>query len=197
MGRRNPIDCSRISDADVRRYEPACRRVARAWRGSADYEDCLQEARLIVLRALVTYDPDNPRGATLSTYVLECLQHAHARIRRDGQGLLSLSRSAYERGERVQQPLSLDAPQITTDGDPYTLVDLLADPSAGIDTPLFTLRMIIDTLPDPLRRMVQLCCIDGFSQTDAGRMLGLGQMGVHHRMARARRKLVRELARER
>jgi RNA polymerase sigma factor (sigma-70 family) len=178
-----------VTDADIARYEPACRAVARSFWDTPDYDDILQEARMLVFKALSRYDPT--KGTSKLTFVYSYLKPCRACYLRDEQGLLHLPRWRYERGERIRQPISLDLPVTGNEGEVCTLKDLLLDPAAEITPDLIYLHSTLEVLPPLLRRAAELCWLGSLTCEEAGRLEHRTPAAINNRLKRAR-KLVRE-----
>jgi RNA polymerase sigma-B factor len=181
-------------------------------RGDGDPESA---ALLGLARALRGYDP--ARGTTLRTWVARRIRHELRHTERDASGwgrprwdeiprALRL-REEWDRltvAEREwveahlpraheQQVVSLDAP--TLDGEPLGEMIAAVGDGFAVIAERDWVRDLLSRLPRHEREPVELCVMDGLSQAEAGRRLGISQMMISRRVKRALERLRQEVDR--
>lgn len=159
----------------VRRHKEALYRLLRRYTGDADeaYE-AVHEAFIAAWRALGRYDPDRPFSAWLRTIAIN---------------------KARDRGRRmvvrrmVFGSHGLEDRRAISAADPAKPADqrLIEDQSAT------QLDKAIARLPAPLKAPLLLTAFDGYSQYEAGQILGVTAKTIETRVYRARKLLAERL----
>ena len=146
-------------------------RFVRRYVGDEDEAlDLVQEAYAAAWLGIRRYDPTRPFEAWLRTITLnKCRDWSRRRrVRRLVRGVIGL-----------------DAPEAVR----------VADPSPGVEAQAEDRRRVaelsraLDALPHGLRAPLLLATLEGRSQTEIGRMMGLTSKAVELRIARARAQL--------
>ena len=156
----------------LRRHQPSVYRLARAYVGDADEAlDMVQESFLAAYRALASYDPERPLRAWLARIAInKCRDWAR---RRAVRSLFSLPSPGREAAAAVPE----SAPP--------------ADEAAAARQELDLLWRDIAALPRTLKETLILRTIDGLSQAETARALGISGKAVETRLYRARQALAR------
>jgi RNA polymerase sigma factor (sigma-70 family) len=134
----------------------------------ADALDIVQESFISAFAALARYDPARPlRGWLLRIALNKC--HDFAR-RRTVRRLFAFAR-----------PID----------DALDVADPAPDPEQALGSAgqVAAIRAAIAALPTQLKEPLILCAIEGLSQDEAARVLGLSRKAVETRIYRARQKL--------
>jgi RNA polymerase sigma factor (sigma-70 family) len=159
----------------VRRHKEPLYRLLRRYTGDADdaYE-AAHEAFIAAWGALKRYDPERPFLAWLRTIAIN---KARDRGRR-----AAFRRLLFSAGG-VETPAALAAP------DPAAP----ADEAAMDRQDLAALDRAIARLPAPLKEALILTAFEGWSQQEAGDILGVSAKSIETRAYRARRILAQTL----
>ena len=160
----------------VGRHKDPLYRLLRRYSGSSDeaYE-AVQETFIAAWAALGRYDPARPFGPWLRTIALN---KARDRARRGR--LRSLVFGA--------RPLDAEGANQVADQTQ------LADEALMAVQQTQRLDGAVAVLPDRLKAPLLLTAFEGYSQIDAGRLLGVSAKTVETRVSRARKKLAAALA---
>jgi RNA polymerase sigma factor (sigma-70 family) len=152
----------------VRRYGPLVRAACRrALGGGPDADDAFQAVFLILARKAHTVRSAALLGPWLHTVAVRAAARARMQARR---------RQARERQVSAMPEPAADPPQEPNDWLPLLDAEL-------------------QRLPERLRRPLVLCELQGLNRTEAARRLGIPEGTLSSRLARARDRLRRRLAR--
>lgn len=194
-------DLSRPTPASVDRMLVIARAEAhRRWKRSArqyDLDALLSDVHLAVLRARDDWDPARGAGfGTLATARVRGAILEHFRTAQD------LKRRAYARLKAGQEPradelppVPLHAPVRGGEGEPLTLLESLPDPGPETGHAALTrlrdraLHAYVDGLPEKTRRAVRGCYLDGKTQPEVARELGLSKERVRQLCEQGRERL--------
>ncbi|WP_371422533.1 RNA polymerase sigma factor [Tardiphaga sp.] len=158
----------------VRRYETAIFRLARAFIGNADDAlDITQETFISAHQALSKYDDARAMRIWLSTIALnKCRDLARKRkVRR----LLWITDPITEEAEAI------------------------ADDQVGIEEAVASreeldrVKLLISALPVALKEPLVLRTLQGLSQAETAKILGISEKAVETRLYRARARLIEQL----
>ena len=162
----------------VRRYKEPLYRLLRRYAADPDeaYE-AVHEAFIAAWDALGRYDPSRPFGAWLRTIAIN---------------------KARDRGRRMAVrrlifgAQGLDDARAASAADPATAADsrVIADEEAK------RLDQAIGRLPSSLKGPLLLTAFDGYSQIEAGKILGVSAKTIETRVYRARKLLAEQLGAE-
>ena len=162
----------------VRRYKEPLYRLLRRYTADPDeaYE-AVHEAFIAAWDALGRYDPSRPFGAWLRTIAIN---KARDRGRR-----MAVRRLIF--GAR-----GLDDARAASAADPAKAADslVIADEEAK------RLDQAIGRLPSSLKGPLLLTAFDGYSQIEAGKILGVSAKTIETRVYRARKLLAEQLGAE-
>jgi RNA polymerase sigma factor (sigma-70 family) len=158
----------------VRRHKEPLYRLLRRYTGDADeaYE-AVHEAFIAAWAALGRYDPERPFGAWLRTIAIN---------------------KARDRGRRlVVRRLILGSRGL--DEEALTVVDPSRAPDEVVieDERAQRLDRAIGRLPDAMKAAMLLTAFDGYTQEEAGRILGVSAKTIETRVYRARKILAERL----
>lgn len=158
----------------VRRHKEGLYRLLRRYTGDADeaYE-AVHEAFIAAWKALDRYDPGRPFLAWLQTIALN---KARDRGRRNAVRRLYFGAAG----------LNDEAMLVPDPGDPADA--LLRDQQLAR-----RLGAHVGQLPAPLKEALLLTAFEGYSQEEAGRMLGVSAKTIETRVYRARKLLAQRL----
>jgi RNA polymerase sigma-70 factor (ECF subfamily) len=140
-------------------------------RSDADAEDALQESMLRALRYFDSFNGENPRVWLLAI------------VRNTTWTLI-----AKKPGQGVHESLDEDLHLLVDGGPTPEAIALVASDIA-------VLQSALDTLPAPLREIVVLRELEGFSYKEIATITSLKIGTVMSRLARARERLAAELVR--
>ncbi len=159
----------------VRRHKESLYRLLRRSTGDADeaYE-AVQEAFIAAWGALDRYDPQRSFGAWLRTIAIN---KARDRGRR-----LAVRRLIFG-AHSLEDSGALEALDPATPADQQVILDQRAR----------RLDKAIGRLPDTLKAPLLLTAFEGYSQQEAGEILGLSTKTVETRVYRARKLLAAQL----
>lgn len=160
----------------MRRHRQSVFRIVRASVGDADeLLDLVQEAFFAAHQSLHRYDADRPMRAWLAIIALnKCRDWARKRtVRR----LLAFA-----------TPINAEAEAVPDD-------HVALDDAMGDRQELDRVTRAIATLPANLKEPLVLRTIEGLSQAETSRMLGISEKAVETRLRRARAKLLEKLGR--
>lgn len=162
----------------VRRYKEPLYRLLRRYAADPDeaYE-AVHEAFIAAWDALGRYDPGRPFGAWLRTIAIN---KARDRGRR-----MAVRRLIF--GAR-----GLDDARAASAADPAKAADTLVID----DEEAKRLDQAIGRLPSSLKGALLLTAFDGFSQIEAGKILGVSAKTIETRVYRARKLLAEQLGAE-
>ena len=159
----------------VTRHKDSLYRLLRSYLGNADeaYE-AAQEAFIAAWSAMARYDPERSFGAWLRTIAIN---KARDRGRRIAVRRLIFGFQSFEESEAQVHP------------DPATSADdAMVDRERTVE-----LDRAISGLPATLRAPLILTAIEGCSQQEAGKILGITVKSVETRVSRARKILAQTL----
>ena len=149
----------------LRESEPLIRyeawRFWRKFRGLFDLEDVRQECRIFLWRALDSYDPSKSK---LSTYFSRFIQR-------------KLCNRFFPRHENTLY---------ATPMDPEWLPGML---SGEPDLYLFEYAELLDKLKPRERQALELTALQGLTQSETARRMGISQTAVKYNLGRAKEKL--------
>jgi RNA polymerase sigma factor CnrH len=154
----------------MHRHETRIYRLIRSNIGSNDEAlDLVQESFVAAWLALKTYDPARPFGTWLARIAIN-------KARDWGR------RRAVRKFFTFAVPLSGDMLDIPDDA-------IAADVAADDRQRMVAVARAIPHLPNRLKEPLLLCAVDGLSQADAARILGISEKAVETRIRRGRARL--------
>ena len=159
----------------VRRHKESLYRLLRRYTGDADeaYE-AVQEAFIAAWGALDRYDPQRPFGAWLRTIAIN---------------------KARDRGRRMAVRRMIFGAQSLEDSAAMEAFDpaMAADDMVILDQRARRLDKAVGKLSDTLKAPLLLTMFEGYSQQEAGEILGLSTKTIETRVYRARKLLAAQL----
>ncbi|OYX36701.1 MAG: RNA polymerase subunit sigma-24 [Caulobacterales bacterium 32-69-10] len=159
----------------VHRHKEALYRLLRRYTGDSDeaYE-AVHEAFIAAWAALKRYDPNRSFGAWLRTIAIN-----KARDR----GRRMLVRRTFFGSKGLEEPQVLETADPTTGAEQLVLEDEQAR----------RLDRVVSGLPSTLKEALILTAFEGYSQQEAGKMLGVSVKTIETRVYRARKLLIDQL----
>lgn len=173
-------------------------------RARHDWEDLRQVASIGLIKAVEGFD--HCRGASFSTYAVPKIRGELQHYLRDKVPLIQGTRSIegmLRRGKitkvdaakfrfQIQNVWSLGLKVPQDSDNPPTLEEALAAPESGEWELIESLEREIECLPEPLREVAKLRA-ESLDLKQIARRMGIGQMAVTRRLARACDRLRKQL----
>jgi RNA polymerase sigma-B factor len=178
----------RARESLIRQYLPLVRRLARRHAGRGElYEDLVQVGSIGLIKAIDRFQLE--RGVDLATFAIPTIDGEIKRHLRDRAWPIRIPRRLQE----VDPSLKVRVTELG-DGENGELVHGSAlEPGYELGEDRVTLAQCVHVLDDRERQLLQLAFVDGLSQAQIGRRVGISQIHVSRLTRRALAKLRAEI----
>lgn len=155
--------------------------VARNYRNRNDYEDILQEVRILAINSVYTYDVNS--GVQFHTYALSCMNYG---IRRIVRNLDVIYRPHHIKSDEYLYKIVVSTDK-NSDGMEVPIVDL-EGVNVKINSMDFNLNLLKDYLDEKSLSIVK-CLLWGYSKSEIARALNVSPQAIDSRVKSIQNKL--------
>lgn len=155
--------------------------VARNYRNRNDYEDILQEVRILAIKSVYTYDINSE--AQFHTYALSCMSYG---IRRVVRNLDVIYRPPHIKSDEYLYEI-VPSTAKDSDGMEVPIMDL-EGVNVKIDSTEFNINLLKDYLDEKSINIIK-CLLWGYSKSEIARALNISPQAMDGRVKVIEKKL--------